>query len=93
MATITITTTPDQDNAAQVVFKRDILKPTGITLMAWAKAQLVAVLDGWVAQCAQETSSSKATEYQRMKTVASTGDATAQTDLTTVDNTLAKYGG
>lgn len=91
MATISITTTTDQDNAAQVMFKRDRLKDPALTIMQWAKAQLVAVLDGWVATVAQEDSVSKATLYRRMEAAAAAGDPVAQADATTVETTLAKY--
>jgi hypothetical protein len=91
MATISITTTADQDAAAQVMFKRDTLKNPALTVVAWAKLQLTAMLDGWVAQVAQEDRVSKAEAYRRMGAAAASGNATAASDVQTVDATLAKY--
>lgn len=63
MAQITIVTTPDQDAAAQVMFTRSF-NPGGLTLLLWAKAQLVAVLDNWVAQTETERRISRLDAYK-----------------------------
>jgi hypothetical protein len=81
MAQITITTTPEQDAAAQIVYQRDITKPVGETLGQWAKRQLVAVLDHWVSQVDSERRLSKAAAY-KLATPA---------EQATIDAILAQY--
>lgn len=82
MAQISITTTTDQDAAAQRLFIRDFTKPAGETIGQWVTRQLTAVLDGWVNQINSEREISKAQAYKL---------ATPE-DKLAVDTILAKYG-
>lgn len=83
MATISIDTTPDQDTAAKRLCDRynaaSLSAP--VTVVQYAKAQIKALLDGWVATVADEDRITKAQAYQKA----------TPTDQAAVDAILAKY--
>jgi hypothetical protein len=85
VAQIIINTTADQDTAAQIAYNRFYGPPASpvptLTLAQWVKAQLVAVLDGWVTQHDSEVRLTKAALY-KLATPA---------DQATIDAILSKY--
>jgi hypothetical protein len=81
MAQLVINTTPEQDTAAQTLFARDFTKAPALTLAAWVRAQLVAVLDEWVQRIDAERRLNRAALYK----------AATPVDQAAIDAILAKY--